>query len=245
MKIRRLGVAAIALACGLLAVAGRAWRRPAPRRGPERILRVPRTGRPLTVDAATDKSPWLELVGQTPSFVTDAGREAIPYSEARVAWGDGYLYLLLYAADPDIRASVKEHDGPIGSDDSFHLELADEDRVYQLDVSPLGTVADRACAKPARGRPVGCDPRWESGALVATDVDGTINEPGGGDEEWVVELALPLRAIGLEGKAGERIALAVSRCDENVRGERECGSWGLAPRVLELDAAPPEPAAAR
>ncbi|MFO0572056.1 MAG: hypothetical protein U0263_40915 [Polyangiaceae bacterium] len=51
-------------------------------------------------------------VAQTGSFISVDGQNT-PDSEARLVWSDGKLYLLLYAADQDIRASVKAHDAPL------------------------------------------------------------------------------------------------------------------------------------
>jgi len=69
-------------------------------------------------------------------------------------------------------------------------------------------------------------------------LDGTPNHPEDNDEEWVLEIAIPLESLGLNGAPGERIGLSMHRCDTTHRGKRVCGAWGeTGPHdVLVLDA---------
>ena len=88
------------------------------------------------------------------------------------------------------------------------------------------------------------DYRWNSGAHLSRELDGTINKSDDEDEEWVIEMAIPLASLGLEGEKGERIGLSIRRCDtpharafDPTPGVRSCGSWGsgAARGVLVLD----------
>jgi hypothetical protein len=162
----------------------------------------------------------------------------VPYTEAKARWGDGKLYLRLYAGDLDLEGRVHQPDGDLSGDDAFHLELGGAGGVRVLDVSVLGTVADAICARravaPGR-RPGGCDARWQSHAAVAVDVDGTLNHIHDNDEEWVVELAIPLEALGLaHALPGTRIAATLSRCEIGHDGRHACGGWGFGAHGGEL-----------
>lgn len=53
--------------------------------------------------------------------------------------------------------------------------------------------------------------------------EGTLDHPQDDDEEWVVELAIPLSALGLD-HGGQR-DVKVSRCDVPKDGVRRCASW--------------------
>ena len=57
-------------------------------------------------------------------------------------------------------------------------------------------------------------------------MDGTPNKSSDNDEEWLIEMAIPLGALGLKGEKGERIGVSVRRCDTLHSGARVCGSWG-------------------
>jgi hypothetical protein len=200
---------------------------PAPARPQTPALAVPRIHGPLKIDAELDgKKAWEAEAGDTQNFKDDAGAGMVPYTEAKARWGDGKLYLLLYAGDLDLQGTVRKHDGPVERDDAFRLELGAGDEVRTLSVSVLGTVADALCRRTPTGR--ACDSTWESHAQVAVDRDGTLNKIGDNDEEWVVEMAIPMTALGLpHAGPGTRVPLAIRRCEVgHGYGRQHCGGWG-------------------
>jgi hypothetical protein len=202
-------------------------------------LRVPRASGPIALDGDTDDPGWQRDSARTGAFLRADGAAARPHSEARFVWADGYLYVELYAADEDITARHDTPDGPVWSDDSFHLVFNDGVRERSFDLSANGTLTDgdRSAVPPSPGAARPFDYSWSSGAHVSHDVDGTPNVPGDDDEEWVIEMAIPLESIGLKGEPGERTSLWMRRCDTPKSGERACGSWGegAAPGELVLE----------
>jgi hypothetical protein len=245
---------AAALLAGLATLAGggckRAEKKPAPGSSalaalaaPQAAatpLRVARTHETFKLDGELDEPPWNAIAARTGAFLDDTGSSARPYSEARFLWDADNLYVGLYAADEDIRATVTEHDGPVWIDDAFALHLSPGPAagdggpatVYAFDISATGVVTD--ARKVAGGK---SDVSWESGIKLGVDRDGTVNNPKDFDEEWVVEAAIPFRSLGIEPRPGARVLVDIGRCD-TPRGskERRCGAWGTpkAPRVIEL-----------
>jgi len=200
-------------------------------------LAVPRIAGPVKINAELEgKKMWESDTGVTPNFKDAAGHGMVPFTQAKARWGDGQLYLMLYAGDLDLQGRVRAHDGAVERDDAFHLEFGAGDEVRVISVSVLGTVADALCHRGATGR--GCDPRWESHARVAVDKDGTLNKIGDNDEEWVVEMAVPLASLGLEEAGpGTRIPFSIRRCEVGHGQDHGCGGWGDSPRG-ELALAP-------
>ncbi len=198
---------------------------PLPPPGPA-TLEVPRVAGPVKIDAELEgKKMWEADRGTTRDFKDAAGHGMVPYTEAKARWGDGQLYLMLYAGDLDLEGTVRAHDGAVERDDAFHLEFGAGDEVRVISVSVLGTVADSLCRRSAAGRT--CDRAWESHARVAVDSDGTLNKIGDNDEEWVVEMAVPLASLGLDGaRPGTRIPFSVRRCEVGHGRDRGCGGWG-------------------
>jgi hypothetical protein len=191
-------------------------------------LRVPQAKGAIALDGDMDDPGWLEGCARTNAFLTPDGDQVRPYSEARFVYGDGVLYVGLYAADEDIRAKLTEPDAPVWTEDSFHVVFNDGMVEHSFDVSPIGTLADGERRVGATG-PGGAHPfdfRWTSGAHVSHEMDGTPNKPTDHDEEWLIEMAIPLDRLGLKGARGERIGVAVHRCDTLHSGVRSCGSWG-------------------
>jgi hypothetical protein len=209
-------------------------------------LRVPRMKASIVLDGDMDDPGWRGAIARTGAFLAPNGTPARPYSDARLVWGDGHLYVALYAADEDVRAEPREPDAPVWLDDAFRLvftsaanananstvESGDMERT--LDVSALGVVTD---AIKSRARGSALDYAWQSDAHVSRELDGTLNDARDEDEEWVLELAIPLASLGLEGKRGERIGFSARRCDTPKGSRRVCGSWGDgdSPGVLVLD----------
>jgi len=202
-------------------------------------LHVPHPHGPIVLDGDMDDPGWLNGCARTGAFVTAGGDQVRPYSEARFLYGDGVLYVGLYAADEDIHAKLEGLDAPVWTEDSFHVVFSDGTTEHSFDVSPTGTLADGERRVGAVG-PGGTHPfdfRWNSGAHVSHEMDGTPNKSTDNDEEWLIEMAIPLEALGLSGQKGERIGVTVRRCDTLRAGVRSCGSWGDGekPGVLVFD----------
>jgi len=193
-------------------------------------LHVPHVSAPIAIDAELEgKTAWEADTGNTRNFQDATGKGMVPYSEAKLRWGHGMLYLMLYAGDLDLEGKVKASDGPVEDDDAFHLEFGAGREVRVVSVSVLGTVADALCTTTAAGRR-SCDARWRSHARVAVDRDGTLNKIGDNDEEWVVEMAIPLGALGIaHAGPGTRLPFSVRRCEVGHGRNPSCGSWGSRP----------------
>ncbi len=185
-------------------------------------LLVPHANGAIALDGDMDDPGWLHATARTYAFVGADGTPARPYSDARFVWGDGHLYVALYASDEDIRASRSEPGAPLWLEDSFHLAFSDAKWDRILDLSPLGTLTD--ALRPSGGQgPL--DYSWSSGAHVSHELDGTANNPADEDEEWVLEMAIPFDSLGVAGKPGDEIALTIHRCDTPKHAKRVCGAW--------------------
>jgi hypothetical protein len=197
-------------------------------------LQVPRAPGPITINAETEgKTVWDGEAGNTGNLKDAAGQGMVPYTQAKVRWGDGNLYFMLYAGDLDLEGKVTAPDAPLEGDDSFRLEFGAGKQVRVVAVSLRGTIYDALCDRSAGAS--ACDTSWQSGAKVAVDADGTLNHIGDNDEEWVVEMSLPLSALGIaQGGAGTRIPFAVRRCEVGHDGVHACGGWGNGDRRGEL-----------
>jgi hypothetical protein len=185
----------------------------------------------------------------THTLLAADGTGAVPVSESRFMWGQDDLYIFFYAGDLDLQARATKHDGPVWKDDSVTFAFfprpdetrrdtaSAEPKKFVLQVTPTGITSDGVC--PLDAVDLGdarCDLRWESGARVGADYDGTPNDIRGFDEEWAVEVALPLRAIGVDPHAPPpiRVAATVRRCEMAHGGPRACGLWGDPERPGEL-----------
>jgi len=229
-----------ALSLGVLAAVCGAHRLAQGAARPTSLLHVPHVAEePVRKDGKTGERFWEGEAGSTGVLLDAKGLGMVPYSEVKARWGNGKLYLWLDAADLDLQGKVREADADLSGDDAFHVQLGAEGRVYTLGVNVLGTLADAICRSrrrtPRDPMDKTCDRSWQSGAVVDVDTDGTLNQLGDNDEEWVVELTIPLGKIGLgAAKPGTRLRFSVSRCEVAYDGVRACGSWGMGRRAGEL-----------
>jgi hypothetical protein len=141
-------------------------------------------------------------------FLAPDGKEATPYSDARFVWTKDALRIGLYAADEDIVSA-----------DAFRVTLRAGGVDHVIEVGP---------------RCLASNPRVK----VACDADGTLDVAGDADEEWVVEMEVPLTELGLRGAPGERVDASVRRCDvranvEQATERKRCGE--MSPIALILD----------
>jgi hypothetical protein len=217
-RIAGVTVTIAAIAAGI--AIGSRWMEPAAAVAPAKAptIAVPRAAAPITIDGHLDEPGWTKRAARTNTFLGKDGAPGRPYADARLAWDETNLYVALYAGDRDVRAARAEHDGPLWlGGDEFRLvfALALGARVV-IEVSPSCVVTD---ARASRGGKL--DYAWESGARAACDVDGTIDDPSDEDEEWVVELAIPLASLGLS-PAQSAFSLGARRCDTARDGSRAC-----------------------
>ena len=209
--------------------------------GAELVLHVPHTPGAITLDGDADDPGWTgqPTPARTHEFLLPSGAPARPFSEIRLVWGDGYLYLCLYAADEDIESRTTEPDGPLWLDDAFRVVFARDTTEYAIEVSPRAVITDSirhagggggGAGGPGGARAGaesgGWDYAWSSGAHVSKEMDGTLNDPTNMDEEWVIEMAVPFESLGLEGRPGETLGFSASRCDTPKGAQRVCASWG-------------------
>lgn len=169
-------------------------------------LSVPFAESEPAIDGELDEPLWQRGHGRTGALVGLDGATARPFSEARMTWTKTDLVIGLYAADGDIRTS-----GP--GRDAFRVLLG----TRQIEVSANGAL---------RGAP--------PGTRIGHESDGTLDDETE-DEEWTIELAIPLAALDLEGKSGEHVDIRVERCETAPGVARACGT---AVRRLVLADAP-------
>jgi len=162
------------------------------------VLHVPRT---------TD----AEKSGARRLLVRPDGSEAKPYSDVRLAHEGGTLHVVLYASDHDIVTSGASADGPMWKGDDFHVVFTRGTTSFAFDIDPRCTITDGK--REAQGA---WNYAWQSGAKATCDTDGTVDQPGDNDEEWVVDLDIPMSAMDLGEK--DTVDLSVRRCDIKERG---------------------------
>ena len=146
-------------------------------------------------DAAWRRAPWTDwfLDIRGPSSPKPRFRTRV-----KMLWDDTYFYVGAELAEPDVWATLTEHDSVIFHDNDFEVFLnptGDTLKYFEFEINALNTGWDLFLPKPYRqgGK---ADNSWEiPGLLSAVSVNGTINDSRDHDRGWSVELAFPWSAF--------------------------------------------------
>lgn len=202
--------------------------RPAPT-PPPTTLTVPFTATAIKCDGEPNEPAW-NSAARTGSFLDTTTQHLVrPYSDTRLLADKNNLYLLLYAADEDVRVPLqKQHDKSFGDSDHFTVKIRRQNApaiTYVVEIAPNRTLYDaEVTAHTTSAHRSATDLRWSSHIMMGADLDGTLNDPKDEDEEWLIESALPL--VSLHAKSGESLLMSIERCDTPKGGVRSCGAWG-------------------
>jgi len=152
--IQRIALLTLACCCGLLhaEMATRRFGTPpkaAPARAEEGRARptgyVPRTETAPVIDGRLDDAVWAKAKPLLLARTLNGDGPAAQLTEARFLRDDKLLYVGIRCVEPlidKIRASTRDHDGEIWSDDSVELFLGTAGLYYHLGVNAAGSTYD-------------------------------------------------------------------------------------------------------
>ena len=143
----------------------------------------------------------------------------------KMLWDDKALYIAAELAEPNVWATITEHDAVIFHDPDFEVFLdpdGDNHLYAELELNALNTTWDLLLTKPYKddGKAVNA---WEIvGLKTAVEVDGTPNDPRDTDRGWAVEIAWPwaglkeLTSVAVPPKDGDHYRINFSRVEWDV-----------------------------
>jgi len=239
----RRGSAAIALA-GLVLMGAVRADDPAPKR-----YTCVRAEGPVRIDGKLDEDAW-KRAAWTDWFMDIRGAQGPEprfHTRMKMLWDDDNFYVAAELEEPDVWATLTQHDSVIFRDNDFELFLnptGDGLNYFEFEINALNTGWDLFLAKPYRkgGK---ADNSWEiPGLRTAVAIDGTLNDGHDQDRGWSVELAIPWSAFTERSGAGRpspgtawrmnfsRVEWQVRKSDgkyEKVPGLRE-DNWVWSPQ---------------
>jgi hypothetical protein len=201
-----------------------------------------RASKAIRIDGKLDDAAWAKAAW-TPAFVDIEGAKRPKprfRTRAKMLWDDEYFYVGAELEEPDIRATLTEHDSVIFRDNDFEVFLnpsGDGRNYFEFEINALNTGWDLFLAKPYRegGK---ADNSWEiPGLHTAIGIHGTLNQPNDRDRGWTVEMAFPWSAFASRAPvtrphAGDTWRVNFSRVEwRHVPGEKE-DNWVWSPQGL-------------
>ncbi|MFM7250446.1 MAG: sugar-binding protein [Planctomycetaceae bacterium] len=230
---RAIRVAAIFRVSGLLLAALAAPAAPADslddwqrmKRQTPRSYVAARAEAPPAIDGTLDDAAW-EATPWTDDFVDiegDARPAPTHGTRAKMLWDDDCLYIAAQLDEPDVWATIRDHDAVIFQDDDFEVFIdpdGDNHHYYEFEMNALNTGWDLFLPKPYKDGGKADDAFELAGLRTAVAVQGTLNDPGDTDRGWSIEIAIPWKAFDRPAgraatapAAGERWRVGFSRVD--------------------------------
>lgn len=156
--------------------------------------------KPPVIDGDIDDAAWQQAkwTGDFVDIEGDLNPKPPLQTNVKMLWDDKYLYVAARINDPQVWATLKNHDDIVYHDNDFELFIdpaATTHTYYEIEVNALNTIFDLFLNRPYRnggGGLIGWD---ANGLLSAVKVQGTLNNTADTDKGWTVEMAIPFRAI--------------------------------------------------
>jgi hypothetical protein len=159
------------------------------------------TPTPIKIDGKFDEKAWQQASWSDDFTDIEGDKQPRPAMRTRLKmlWDNNYLYIAAELEDQNIWATLHQHDTIIFQDNDFEVFIdpnGDTHQYFEIEINPHNTVMDLFMPKPYRE---GGDAlmNWDAkGMRTAVSIDGTLNKPGDKDKKWMVEMAIPFKAVG-------------------------------------------------
>ncbi len=160
--------------------------------------RVRKSSTPIVIDGRLDEAAWQGANTITRFYLfrpVDVPR--LPATTVRLLWDSQYLYISFECEDDDIWSYSEVNDDPLYKGDVVELFIKprrDSLAYYEFVIAPNGAIYD--ARYPSRGAGLSYRfGKWNSGARIASTLDGTDDNYLDEDQGYVVEIAIPLTAF--------------------------------------------------
>ena len=152
------------------------------------------------IDGILNDPVWTSAHTTSSFVVHNDGSAASGTTWAKLAYDQDYLYVAYHSQDTDITATFEAQDDPtFESDDTAELFLdpdGDGKNYYEIGLTPK-TYYDYVIHQP---EPWTDDKDWDIAGLVyASKVNGTLNDNSDQDQNFTIELKIPLASLNYTG----------------------------------------------
>lgn len=116
----------------------------------------------------------------------------------KMMWDDQNLYIAAELIEPHIWGTLRQRDTVIYHDNDFEVFIdpdGDTHNYFEFEINALGTEWDLMMTKPYRVGGTFINGFDMAGLKTKVKHYGTINNPNDTDDKWVVEMAIPFKAL--------------------------------------------------
>lgn len=186
---------------------------------------------PVIVDGVPAEADWNKVPWTNYFRDIEGSKKPEPWfkTHAKLLWDDDNLYILAELEEPHVWSKLRQRDTVVFYDNDFEVFIdpdGDTHAYYELEVNALGTAWDLLLLKPYRDGGSAVN-GWDiAGLKVGIGVEGTLNNPNDKDKGWVVEIAIPHKAMkewrerGKWPNPGDQWRLGFSRVEWRTHVEK-------------------------
>lgn len=165
-----------------------------------------RAAAPPVIDGRLDDSVWVSAAWTEDFVDIEGGTKPAPLlrTRAKLAWDDKYLYVGAELSEPNLWATIYQHDAVIFKDHDFEVFVdpdGDSHEYYEFEINARGAFWDLFLPQPYREGGHAVDSFEMTGVRAAVALDGTLNDPRDTDRGWSVEIAFPWSAFSRDQRA--------------------------------------------
>ena len=169
---------------------------------------VKKTKNIIKIDGKDDENDW-RIAELSDDFIDIEGVKK-PYQKTylKMLWDDQFLYIYATMEEKHVWGDIKERDMVIYHNNDFEVFIDPDGDTYnygEIEINALGTEWDLLLDKPYRlgGK---ANSKWDiKGLKSSVHVNGTINNYKDTDQNWNVEMAIPLKEISSLKKDDDEI----------------------------------------
>jgi len=166
------------------------------------IMTAKRTVTPVVVDGKLDDPVWQQAPVYRMFLSRDKGSVPVGGGEVRLAWDQEFFYVGVRFADSDIVQEKDVDQSPFFlSGDLLEVFLKPQDNTWYWEMYATPNNHQTTYFFPGRGR-LGLDndsARPKATLKVAAELEGTLNAWQDVDHGWTAEMAVPRRALTVNG----------------------------------------------
>lgn len=157
------------------------------------------------IDGKINKGEWRNAPWSEPYQDISDSTNPIPRlaTTCKMLWDEHYLYVAAKLEEPDLWATLRNHDDIVFQDNDFEIFIDpnnDGNQYFEIEINALGTVMDLFMFRTYRkGGPM--DMNWNTaGMKSAVFLKGTLNKNTDKDQYWTVEMAIPFDCMQRENR---------------------------------------------
>lgn len=155
--------------------------------------RIQRTTAKIQIDGKLDEVAWKNAPSAGEFHFPWWKQGAKEQTEAKLLWSDQFLYVSFRCDDAHVSGEHADRDSPVYRDDCVEVFTAPNpeqpNNYFNIEMNVRGAFLDQ---HHPGGPGTQTEPNWNAqGVVIATSVDGTLNDDTDTDRGWILEAAIP------------------------------------------------------